>query len=387
MSKSIAICKKIRKSNANTGGAAGLVALLGVMLILYVLFMPPASRWELLENVSNATIQPGTLPEGILLRQFPGHLSPQGDEFKYIYITPLILHGSSKGQELLKIDSLKVRSSIFTRKKGELIFSTSGMEPRDLYLSFNVKEGKGDLIIYLNGHIISESELSKGITKPILLPKQYLNEGENKIILEVSPPGLAFWRSNYYYLESITVVGNLMDKGTVKREVYLREGDLTNIEDIKLKFSLNCDRQYSQLIILVNGKTFINESLMCMNNYNFKLPPTFLTPGTNTLSFYSPDPVSISNIFLEMYYAAKVYPIYYFEVPANIDRQYNLVIKFADTTRHVLTVEINGERFTIDTFKDTYVKDITQYIESGINALKLIPQVDVDIREVRVEVG
>ncbi|MCD6590309.1 hypothetical protein J7K74_03970 [Candidatus Woesearchaeota archaeon] len=381
--------KRNSRKATNAGSAAGLVILIGLLIILYILFIPPADRWKLLENTTSDISNGGIGEESnIILRESPGTLLAEGNIYQRLSLDPIRLYMNEQGVELLKLDSLVVSHSVFSNHPQELIFSTNGLIPGDAYLSFNVLEGKGIMRIILNNHIIAEQEFGEGSNKPVQLPRMYLSQGENKLVLEVSSPGIAFWRLNKYILRDISIVGNLLDisGGKAERSFYISKKDLENIKRVTFSYVLDCD-QPVQLSILLNNQLLFYGPATCAKQYNQEIDPAILREGMNTIEFESDNNLYIDIPRIKIEYNEQEYPTYYFEIDEDdLDRSFWLTLKFAEKDeRHILKVQINARSFTVDTYRDKYERDISDYIEEGTNSIKIIPERDVNIREIIIE--
>ena len=64
-------------------------------------------------------------------------------------------------------------------------------------------------MIKLNENEIFNKEIGSINIDPIKLG-EYLKEGTNTLEFSVSSPGIAFWATNEYSLESITITGDLV---------------------------------------------------------------------------------------------------------------------------------------------------------------------------------
>ena len=117
------------KPGKGAGEAAAVIIITGLLLVLYVLFMPPQDRWELL----NSTPEMG-VANNIVLDVHPGLISKHGERNKIIELQPVMLYLTKTGTELLRVDSLVISHSIFMNHKERLVFNTKGLIPGDTYL-------------------------------------------------------------------------------------------------------------------------------------------------------------------------------------------------------------------------------------------------------------
>ena len=112
-----------------------------------------------------------------------------------------------------------------------------------------------------------------------------------------------------------------------------------------------------------------------------------LREGMNTIEFESDNNLYIDIPRIKIEYNEQEYPTYYFEIDEDdLDKTFWLTLKFAERDeRHILKVQINARSFTVDTYRDKYERDISDYIEEGTNSIKIIPERDVNIREIIIE--
>ncbi len=361
----------------SSGGAGTMVILIGILLALYILLIPPQDRWNLLNNNSIQTPDESL----IVLHEYPGLLSRDTNE-KTISLLPLSLESPNTPKELLRLNSLIISHSIFVNNNHRIVFNTNGLKPHDLYLSFNVEKHKGKMRIVLNNNVIAEQEFNGN--KPIQLPNQYLTTGENILYLEAMSPGLAFWRNNYYYLKDIAIVGTLIDEsiGVGERSFYLGDKELRNIDSAKLRFFTGC-KNPAKVELLLNNELIANTLMPCSKSFSFDLNLESLRKGKNVLRVKSSDEILLDNLRIVIDYKERQGVNYYFEVN-DLNSSYELILRFGDTEKKRLRIRINDYEKSIATYSDEYHLDITDFVEEGINELELTPLDEVDVKELLI---
>jgi hypothetical protein len=200
-----------RGQDTGAGGAATLVAIITLLIIIYILFVPPSERERILGiNESEEGGESGTTPSGdtvynkTLLSVQPGKISylPQ-DEIEHD-LPSVNLYTKSEGMVVKEIASIAVKKALFTEKKQNMTFSLEYPEyTSNVLLSFNVLRSYGELIIKLNGREIFNKEV-EGMPNPISLPNDLLKE-DNILEFEASGIGMVFWKVNDYILENVNV--------------------------------------------------------------------------------------------------------------------------------------------------------------------------------------
>ncbi|MBW3022993.1 hypothetical protein KY308_02730, partial [Candidatus Woesearchaeota archaeon] len=143
-----------KKAQEGKGGAkaATLVAIIMGLVLLYILFLPPSEREELL-NITheNATTLAGnaTAQENVtLLLEHPGILEYLSTTEYEKSIPPLSLYTKTEALTLQAAEAVTVKSSWFSQQAYNLTFNIADLKyTENIILSFNVESAKGNLII------------------------------------------------------------------------------------------------------------------------------------------------------------------------------------------------------------------------------------------------
>jgi hypothetical protein len=392
----------LRKSKSAQGGpnTGVLVGLIGLLIIIYILFLPPEVRQELLtENTtdSNTSSEEHYDP---LLTEHPGKLEPSSIYSQYSdghQIPDAYLKVTRNAAVLKSINPFYVSTSIFGSTSKTVIFDLANADKTDnVFLSFAASKRTGRLVITLNGEEIFNSAVDSYNPEPVELPKELL-ANKNTIEFSASGPGIAFWQKNSYNLLDIKITGYVTDISmqSSKSAFDISDFERANAEKERLSFYVECASETKGRIkVDINEKNVADFVPECSSNMRFDLAPSYFVSGENSIVFtadsgrYSVQLIKIIPSFREMQY-----PTYYFDIKSEeFDKlgagtlKARMVIRFADTSRKEFNFRVNNIVKRIDTkdFEYTYEFPKADLLE-GNNALKIEPVNTLEISELRVE--
>ncbi len=286
---------KHRRGQLDTANAALLIALIMIFIIIYILFLPPSVREELLTQPIVSPYTNFTGPEIIVPINESLKLSQQArlyrDREDMIFdIEPFYLKSYTEPVDLIQpVDSVYLKSSLFDRKIRVFRFSTPPEQTSNVYLAIsNIKKGKGRLIVKINGVEVFNDEIRSG-SKAIAL--QNIQEN-NVLTLEVSGVGARFWARNEYILENVKVTASVINIQQQRGVNTFFIPEVDNIEEIEssyLIFRIGSCRQASVglLNIYLNGYLLQSKIPDCESAAKIEFDPRYLEVGTNELVFSS----------------------------------------------------------------------------------------------------
>jgi hypothetical protein len=388
------------KLGQSANNAAIVVIIIAVLIILYILFLPPEERAALLgEDINNGGGGSGGAVKSVLMSKSPGRIFPSGKNMIEHTMPSFIVFTVTNANELKTVDSLYVKTSVFSNNKGEVIFFYDPKTTEDVKLGFNVKSHSGRLKIMLNDNIVFEGEVTEGSPNPIGLPKEFL-KAKNTLVFEASQPGAAFWRVNEYSLDSILVAGKVTDYSAASSEQHfsISDNEFQTLEKAQLEFLPDCPpREGGQVQILLNSRQIYSSFPDCGIKTTVEISKEFLKSGDNVLlaststgSFLMDAPV------LTTFLKDASQPVFYFNVPAQLlNALYSgqnglmLTVRFADASKIKRgLVEINTFRVAFDTQDYLFQAPVDpESIFEGSNAIRIIPNSDaIDVAELRIDV-
>ena len=371
------------------------VFLLALFLAIYVLMLPPADREALLEqDLKDNDKEVNEISKSIIDQWEPGLLRPTSEEEIIHKIDSVNLYSKEEPKVSDLASSLYLEKSLASKTKRNLIFNINDLENLDkLNLILVASEGKGNLIIDLNGITIYDSK-TIGLTN-VILPKDLL-QGTNNLEFSVSSPGLNIFGKNSYRLTNIKIRENYELTNT--RES--REFTLNNQEkeDAELEFFLYCNNQElgARLRVFINNNEIKNEIISCTTaERRIEIDEEDLDTGVNTLMFQiDKGDYIFSDIKLKVDSEFEGAVRYRFSITEDEfddilseNKEAILLMEFNDNDDKEATVSINGKEFSIDTEDIDYERDISRLVKEGNNFIKITPlnEFNMDLLKITLE--
>ena len=309
------------KRGQSAGNAAAFVAILTVLIIVYILFLPPDIRTELLGDKS------GVLGDGSsttinsvnLLQQSVGKITYVNNAEKTYDLPTTRIYSPTSGQILKSVPSTAIRYALFDTEKSkyELNLNIDRTATQKVVLSFNVRNHKGPLIIALNGKEIFNGEITDANPKPITLDHGSLLD-DNTITFSVPSPGWLFWTTNKYTLDTIQVTGDVTDYSNSVgiQNFAISQVEKDNLESMKLYFYPSCDlAEVGSLRIDLNGKPVYNSVADCGTKVIATLNINDIIAGSNELRFNSiKGSYMLDNMYIQTTMTKPAYKTYFFDL-------------------------------------------------------------------------
>lgn len=412
----------------SAASAAILVAIIGGMLIAYILFLPPLERERLLFGTDGP--QGGAGGGGsqyggggvftqygavLVMSETPGTLRLLKSNVKEHPIPTATIFTSVNTEEISYTDSAIVKNGVFAKDDLEISFMADPRRSNNYLLSFNVDQaGAAPLTISLNGRHVYERPIRERTPAPIVLPVEYLNQGENTLEIKTSDSGIAFWRPNTYVLHNVLISGDIVDStGAVSEQTFsLQQSELDEMEEARLSFVPECNPDNAgRLLVQLNSRwvsdpvrnetiqvpnVLYNGFVDCGVMFRSDVPKEFLKTGENKVLFASQGgQYVVDRISMDVKLKQQDYPVYYFNLPRQMydvldagTNQLRMTMTFTDY-RNVKSGEIviNGFVQSFSTPDYVYQAAIDPGILTpGPNTVQVIPHIDrLDIAELKIE--
>ena len=386
----------MKKAQGGTN-AAVLVAIIGGLIIIYILFLPAVDREQLLEGEvkkSKAIRE----EENILLKEFPGRL----DIIKKIEdktISNIFLFETTNAKELERINPFIARNGWFDKETKVSSFRIDDLENVDnVLLSFTAKKHRGILTIKLNNEIIYENDISTQTVDPVRLKKSLL-EKDNSLEFSVSSVGIKFWSTNEYSLENIKIVGDITDRSRQEAlNIFSLKGEeFFNIEKATLKFIPYCRgvADVGVLEVSINGRNVFSGVPVCEDPYRQIIPTGIFDTGENRIIFKTnKGSYSVEQIRLEFETKEARTKVFFFEINETLfdeitedDLDVILRIEFvSDDENKRADLNINDHLSSLDQEDKFFSKNIRNIIEEGNNFIEIRPRTKLEVVEISVEV-
>lgn len=294
---------KNKRGQPKGNPAAGLIGIITLLMIFYILFLPPEERDALLNDkssfgsgtsgsdraISENPSSIGSVSESeLLIREFPGVLD-YSKRNSYEYNLPAFtLISTTNAQVLESFNNFEVRNGWFDKKTKTIEFEMKDQKnTNNVLLSFITKKHKGTINIKLNGNLVYEYDIESYNPEPITLKSKYLQR-DNVLEFEVSQVGAKFWATNIYALEDVKIIGDYTDisKQESQNVFYIKDEENDNLEKATLKFSPDCTpSRVGKLEVNINGETIFYGIPDCGTLNLREFSPRVLEEGKNVVLF------------------------------------------------------------------------------------------------------
>jgi len=390
--------KRSHRAQVSGTSAAVLVAIITVLIIIYILFLPPKERAELLgENIS--TIDGISISgNATLLSVSPGRLDYLPQKEVEHTLPTVNLFTTTKAEVLESRQSLYVKNAWFDKSFANMTFSVSDLpNTKNVMLVFNVKKYSGRLLLKLNGYDIVDNEYTTPNIEPIQLPERLLKD-VNTIEVSVSGVGWRFWRTNEYILEDIKIAADITDISTREATIpfQVSSTEKNNLDRVYVKFFADCEvKEVGPLNIYLNTNRIFSSVPDCGIARSLEVSPYLLLSGDNTLIFKTEKgSYLIDNIIVKSQLKAMTYPTYYFEANESVydnvvDGKIDVVLYFEfvdDIEKKKAELWINNHQRGFDTTAREYTMNINTLIKEGNNVIEIKPKAILDIVNMKVYV-
>lgn len=381
------------------------ILLVGVVIILYILFLPPAQREALLSGteapggIYGAGGGPVATGTGVtLMDKYVGTLLDQGPGTVEHSIPSTTVFTAVNTEEVKFIDSMLVKKGAFSSQEATLTFKADPTLGKNYLLTFNVDAAKGPLLISLNGHPIFERAITTRSPEPIKLPQEYLRT-DNTLTFHAGSAGWAFWTANTYELRNVLVSADVTSYQDSSSEQHftITPDEYQKMDKAILEMVPQCDpKKAGRLSVNVNGQPLFAGFIDCGVLTRQDVAKTLLNAGDNRLGFtsnqgsYTIDRIKVSSVLKQ-----SDYPVLYFNLPPDMFEQANVfagrvvvTIRFADgNTAKQGAIVVNGYKDTFQTSDYYYQATLDPNILiPNANSIQLIPvNGALNVPELRVE--
>jgi hypothetical protein len=392
----IAISRKAQDASS----AAVLIAVIALLIVFYLLFIPPSFRDQILEGNGTETgtgAGTGAAVNETIMRSSPGTLSKIASDDIEHNIPSVTLYSKKESKLIGSINALSTKASIWGAKDSMMQINIEDLENTDnVLLTFLSTKHKGELTVKANGNEVFIGEIDSENPAPIRIDRKYLLNGNNRIDFSAEKPGWKFWRVNRHNMENLQVTGEIRDVSLQKsRNIFIVSAtEKSNVKRAILRFTPECQTGTTgKLNVLINSHSVYYSVPDCGGRVAIEFAPDALMQGENTIVFdsekgnYIIDLIRITSELKEV-----VQPTYYFELPEGTvqdirDGKYSMVLKLTfleGTEQKSGTLNINGRETGIYQTERTYTKNINDYVLDGSNAIKITPKTTLEILSMEV---
>ncbi len=384
---------------AQAGTAAGVVAIVAFIIILYILLLPEDVRNQLF----NTTAAPTTAQRAqvaaernILVFEHPGTMDPVKLRSREKVLDSFNLYAEKTATVLKSVQTVHIENGWLRKEVYNLSFSVADLANTENYvLAFDVTNAQGRLLASLNGKQIYDSTVSVGNVEPIKLERDQI-QSENSLLFTVSGVGLAFWRLNEYDLRNVRVIADFTDvsKREYKNFFIITATEKENFEKTKLTFVPDClTQKVGPLKILINDRELHYQTIPdCGLLSSIEFDQNYLKQGENTITFRADEgSYFIDRVSIKADLKVLQYPFYYFELKradfgkiTNNTANVTLELQFADKEDKIGELNVNGHLSRLETSNVTFTKDLNVFVDEGQNYLQIVPKTVLNIVDLKV---
>ena len=373
--------------------AATLIGILTILIIFYIIFLPPQTREALLGD-KNITETINMIQETTLLKEPIGKLTYLAENDITHHIPGAYLEKKEEVKTLAQFDSFTISKSIFGSESNKKIFTIPELNKvSDAIMTFQAPERSGKLKITLNGQELMNEEITTPLPKPIKLPKEYLKK-TNELVFEVSE-GIF---KKEYKIEDLTITERISQEEESQAEHHftIPGAEIDNFKNAYIEFRTSCkQKETGKLNIELNGRTMSSTIPACDSTNKIEVFKEDLLPGKNTIKFtLEKGRARIENAKIKVNLKEQKGYTNFFTIENKLWEQIKdnkkkviMDIEFIDDgLRKRLEANVNGRRTIIDQKEPHYTRDITTSIREGNNYVQLTPMTEVMIVEMEVRV-
>lgn len=305
----------------SSSSAAAFIAIMTVLIILYILFLPVNIREDLLgdntgeiSNGGNSAAQENTVT---LLKETVGKVTYIKDTEKYYDIPTVRIYAPTSGQLLKGTSSIYLINALFDKEKSIYImnFDIDKRSTKNVVLSFNVREHTGPLAISLNDREIFNGEISADKFIKISDSDLYAT---NTLTFSVPSPGVIFWRANKYNIENIQLTADVTDysSSSAIQQFTITNTEKENLESVTLYFRPMCTpSETGPLDIEFNNRIIFNSAADCGTRSFANLDINNVYAGSNELRFsVEKGSYLLDNLEVKVSLKEPVYKTYFFDI-------------------------------------------------------------------------
>ncbi|HIG98481.1 TPA: hypothetical protein HA231_03600 [Candidatus Woesearchaeota archaeon] len=381
-----------RAQGPSGGNAAILVAVIGMFIVLYILFLPKGERDKVLDrDTEKSGAVSARLPGSVLLIENPGTLTKLMErEFEH-RLASFNLFTKKEDTVLKSFDSIYVETSRGSDRRRAVALTVKD-RVENARLSFTVNSHSGNLVIRHNDEDLFTGEVET-FTEPISLE---LAE-ENVFEFYTDPvPWYKPFSKNFYDLRDVSISGSVerLDNKEAVQTIILGEEEANLLSEASLSFFVDCNvREVGRLAVNANGKLISSRVPDCGSPERLQLDPEDLSQGKNDFRFVAEKgSYLVDQVILRTKLKEPIFPVYFFSINNSLFRKIDnntinstLSLTFVDDReRKTATVEINGQKTRIDTRAANFSKSIDMFLTAGTNFIRLVPETTLHVLEMRV---
>ncbi len=370
-----------------------LIFLLAVAIVGYIILLPEADRNALIGE--QATEDKNSVSGEVLISESLGKISPSKSTSQKRQLEPIRLYSTVESNAESLVSSLSVSRNLIQNNYREITFDVDNLnELEGLGLLFLVSESSGTLKIELNDNWVYEGDLTSN-ELPLDLPVDYLLNENNVLKLSTNLAWNIFSPS-YYLLQDIRLIEDYRVSDIISTRTFSVE-DPTIVSSATLNYYITCNADdEGVLTISMNDQELFSDMIFCkyLQERELVLDEDYLRTS-NTLKFeINKGDYNIEEIEVVVKTKTRDYPTVSFDVDSDLysqiisgEKEVYLKLSFGDDSSNKQgEVLVQEYSFSFDTYEGTYEKEISEYIENGVNTLTIEPENNMNIENLKVYV-
>lgn len=376
--------------------AGGLIGIIALILIFYLLFIPPEERAELLkEEPTLREIE--EITGKALLTASPGVLTKL-EQTSFDHDFPnIVLSEERQAAVLAQINPFRITKGLFSQNFKTTTFTIPDLKTIDnVVLSFQATTRRGILKILLNDVPIFEGEVKTRNPQPIVLPKALLKQTNT---LEFQVMGFSLFFKREYSLEDIKIIGEIIDvkKQQSAHAFGIPAAEYESLESGYISFAPVCDQKTIGILdVVLNDKIIFSATPDCNTLNRQDVFKDDLVKGKNALGFKLSQGIArLEQIRLKTIVKPTKGFSDYFQIDPKVyteivtgKARIVLNMEFVDDGKlKEAKLNINNKLDAISQRANIFFKDISGEVQEGNNFISIEPITDLNIirLEVRVE--
>ncbi len=381
--------KKKGQYKAVPGSAAGaLIGIITLVIIFYIILIPPAEREKLLGDEAT-----GVLPENILVQEYVGRLSEIDKDDRKHLVPNVFLKEVTESTVLAQENAFIIKKGLSAQYKTIEFFLEDPEHVDNVLISFNTPTHTGILKVIFNSHTVFEGEIDTESPQPVRINKNYLQD-KNIVQLEVHGFGVP---AKVYAFENFRIIGDItnIQKQEASHLISIPSAEYDNIEKAYIDYIPYCNQNnVGMLELYLNGNELFSGVPNCNSLARISLYKEDLNSERNEIAFrLLKGTINIEQIRLKTFLKTKEAWSKYFYVNEKQHKEIKnnkamLEINFADDGYlKEVELELNGEKDSIKQNSPYFVRDVSEVVKKGNNYISIKPETDVNILnlEVRIE--
>ncbi|MFT4303231.1 MAG: hypothetical protein ACMXYG_01585 [Candidatus Woesearchaeota archaeon] len=323
--------------------APNLIIAIAVLVLLYILFLPPEDRAALLGDEPTTVTVPGmpTQPNIVryaqrhsVLTETPGNIDFAALNQLEIPLNSFTLFMTTNAEVIEEFNPIYIKNGLGDKTTKNLTFRLNNLQnTENVQLSFSAPKREGVLHIKLNGNTIYQYDVQTINPTPIRIKKELLNI-ENTLEFSVSEVGWRFWQTNEYAIEKIKIIADVTDTSRQQsmNTFFLSQTQGENIERAVLRFHPQCRiSDVGVLTIRLNDRTVFSGIPDCGSLNFVEFAPNMVFIGRNKIDFLTDKGTYLIDLInVKLDFKDNEIPVYYFDLEPHI---FNLAFDYFLTAK------------------------------------------------------